>query len=130
MDITTVLHDFGIHSSELLTFIVAAVNLVLMAMTAWGGYLFATQVLGRVVAHIVRRTSFRWDNLIFDRTFFRRMGLLIAPIVVRGWLSFLDWENGEFLSRLVGVWIVLAAVLMVSAILDGLNRVYESFPVS
>ena len=130
MDITTVLHDFGIHSSELLTFIVAAINLVLMALAAWGAYLLVTQVLGRVVAHIVRRTSFRWDNLIFDRTFFRRMGLLIAPIVVRVWLSYLDWENGEFLSRLVGVWIVLAAVLMVSAILDGLNRVYESFPVS
>src|SRR5699024_3349324 len=42
MDITTVLHDFGIHSSELLTFIVAAINLVLMALAAWGAYLLVT----------------------------------------------------------------------------------------
>ena len=130
MDITSILHDVGVRSEGAVAFIHTTVVLAIIALCSWLSYIVVKKWLAWAVMRIVRRTRFRWDELMFDRTFFVRLGLLVAPIVIRVGLAWIEWEKMYIVERLVGVWIIFAAVMLVSAVLDGLNRIYESYSVS
>ena len=126
MDLISILHDMGVRSQGWAVCIALAATVVCAALV----YLAIRKPMAWAVMRIVRRTRYQWDDLMFDRGFFIRLGLLAAPIVIRIGLAGIDWKPVAVISRLVNVWIVVAAVLLVSEILNGLNRIYESYSVS
>lgn len=130
IDITSLLNDIGIHSEGLVAFIRIVIILAIIAFAGWFSYLVVKKWIAWAVIRLVRHTPFRWDELMFDRKFFTRLGLLIAPIVVQVGLTWIEWDKMYIFSRLVSIWIIFASVMLVSAVLDGVNRIYESYSVS
>ena len=130
MDITSLLNDIGIHSEGLVAFLRVMIILAIIALAGWFSYLMVKKWLAWVVIRLVRHTPFRWGDLMFDRKFFNRLGLLIAPIAVQVGLTWIEWDKMYIFSRLVSIWIIFASVMLISAILDGVNRIYESYSVS
>lgn len=84
MDITQILHDWGLQSERLIDFLSTLITLAIIALCAWLSYFLVKKWIGRFILWMVHRTRFRWDSLMFDRTFFSRLGLLVAPNVVLG----------------------------------------------
>ena len=130
MDITQILHDWGLQSERLIDFLSTLITLAIIALCAWLSYFLVKKWIGRFILWMVHRTRFRWDSLMFDRTFFSRLGLLVAPNVVLVGLSWIKWEKMYLVERFVGAWIVLAAVMLIMAVLNGLERIYQSYPIS
>lgn len=130
MDITQILHDWGLQSERLIDFLSTLITLATIALCAWLSYFLVKKWIGRFILWMVHRTRFRWDSLMFDRTFFSRLGLLVAPNVVLVGLSWIKWEKMYLVERFVGAWIVLAAVMLIMAVLNGLERIYQSYPIS
>lgn len=128
--IESVLYGLGIQSESVianLTILISLLGSLLMGLLT---YMIAKKLLGRIIVKIARRTKFAWDDLFFDKTLFARLGMLLAPIVMRLSLSGLEWKHSSFIFLVLDIWITFAAVRTISAALSGVNRVYMSLPSS
>ncbi len=130
IDITSILNSLGIYSESLISFIKVVITLAIASLLGWLAYIIAKKWLARFVMKIVGRTAYNWDNLLFDQKFFNRLGTLFAPIIIRISLASIEWEYIHIINKLLSVWITFAFVLVISSILDGINRIYESYPIA
>lgn len=124
------LQHFGIYSEGLTKFIYALLLIVIMVVIGSIVYIIAKKWLAKIVMKIAGRTATNWDDLMFDHRFFHRLGLFIAPIVVMAVYKQSNWSELTFIAKTLNICIVIFSMLMISIVLDGINRIYESYPVS
>lgn len=125
-----ILQYWGIHSSWLLDTLSVMVRLGIMAVVAWLTYWMAKKWLAKLVVKLAGKTATNWDDLMFDTHFFNCFALFITPIVVQLLSAYMEWNHSILLQKTINIWVVVAVVLLVSAILDGINRIYDSYPVA
>jgi len=130
MDFTSLFNSMGINSQGLIIFLNTIVSILIIGIVGWIAYLVARKFLAHIVLKIAGHTSTDWDNLLFDKLFFRRLGILIAAIVIKIGLTSLDWEYMNIIQKLISTWITFASVFLFSSILDGINRIWETYPIS
>lgn len=130
MDFTSLFNSMGINSQGLIIFLNTIVSILIIGIVGWIAYLVARKFLAHIVLKIAGQTSTDWDNLLFDKLFFRRLGILIAAIVIKIGLTSLDWEYMNIIQKLISTWITFASVFLFSSILDGINRIWETYPIS
>lgn len=130
MDFTSLFNSMGINSQGLIIFLNTILSILIIGIVGWIAYLFARKFLAHIVLKIAGQTSTDWDNLLFDKLFFRRLGILIAAIVIKIGLTSLDWEYMNIIQKLISTWITFASVFLFSSILDGINRIWETYPIS
>ncbi len=125
-----ILQYWGIRSAWLLDILGVTVRLGIMAVVAWLTYWIAKKWLAKVVVKLAGKTATNWDDLMFDTHFFNCFALFITPIVVQLLSAYMGWNHSILLQKAINIWVVVAVVLLVSAILDGINRIYDSYPVA
>ncbi|MFA5541035.1 MAG: mechanosensitive ion channel domain-containing protein [Bacteroidales bacterium] len=130
MDFTSLFNSMGINSQGLIIFLNTILSILIIGIVGWIAYLVARKFLAHIVLKIAGQTSTDWDNLLFDKLFFRRLGILIAAIVIKIGLTSLDWEYMNIIQKLISTWITFASVFLFSSILDGINRIWETYPIS
>ncbi|MDR2131511.1 MAG: mechanosensitive ion channel family protein [Odoribacteraceae bacterium] len=130
MNIESFLQQHGIQSPALLALLQGAALFILAAIAAWIAHLTARKGLARIVRKIAGRTATTWDDHLFDHRFFNRLSILVIPVTIYLLARAIEWTPGLLLTRLLDAWIALSAVLVLAALLDGVNRVYESYPLS
>lgn len=125
-----ILQYWGIHSAWLLDSLSVMVRLGIMAVVAWLTYWMAKKWLAKLVVKLAGKTATNWDDLMFDTHFFNCFAFFITPIVVQLLSAYMEWNHSILLQKTINIWVVVAVVLLVSAILDGINRIYDSYPVA
>ncbi len=125
-----ILQYWGIHSAWLLDTLSVVVRLGIMAVVAWLTYRIAKKWLAKLVVKLAGKTATHWDDLMFDARFFSCFALFITPIVVQVLSAYMEWNHSVLLQKAIHIWVVVAVVLLVSVILDGINRIYDSYPVA
>lgn len=125
-----ILQYWGIHSAWLLDSLSVMVRLGIMAVVAWLTYWMAKKWLAKLVVKLAGKTATNWDDLMFDTHFFNCFALFITPIVVQLLSAYMEWNHSILLQKTINIWVVVAVVLLVSVILDGINRIYDSYPVA
>lgn len=125
--IILLLNKIGITSSWWISFITGVLNVAMLAIIAWLVYLATTKWVSRIILRVVDRTKTRWDNVFFSQTLFRRVGLLLAAIVIAIILKSASWEVPPIISNLIGVAVTICGVLAITETLYGVNRIYETF---
>lgn len=126
----SIFNGLGIYSESLISWLTTGATLVIVGLLGWLAYLIAKKWLARLVIHLAGKTSTHWDDLMFDQKFFNRLALLIMPIVIRVAAATIEWKHAEVLSDLIDTWIIIAGLMLISAVLGGVNRIYESYVVS
>lgn len=124
------LQHLGIYSESISDIIYFMALLVIIGIINWIIHVLTRQWLARIVLKLTKRTATNWDDLMLDQRFFNRLGLLIAPIVIQIVFKEFEWTQFAFLMKLINVWITLSFLLIVSSILDGINRIYDSYPMA
>lgn len=130
MDFKPILQNIGLQSEGLLIFLNTTIILFLIGLFGWIAYMIARKYLAHLIIKIAGQTSTEWDNLLFDKKFFRRLGYLISAIVIQIGLTSLDWYYMPIIHKFISAWITFASVLLFGSILDGVNRIWESYPIS
>ncbi|MCD7963358.1 MAG: mechanosensitive ion channel family protein [Rikenellaceae bacterium] len=133
MDIYGFLTDMGISPGSAVKIINGShvvLSLLIASLLGWIVYMIAKKWLSKLVFKIAGKTSTKWDDLLFDKKFFNRLGLWLMPVVIRAGVSGVEWNHIHIVYKFLSAWIILASVLLISAVFDGINRIYESYPVS
>lgn len=99
-----------------------------------GGALFLFFILRKwlsvLVWKIVGKTKSQWDDIIYRQRFFNKLSYLIPPIAAYILLSYIDWKYTYILRRIVDIWMIIACLLIIMALLNTINKIYESYPIS
>lgn len=130
LNLNAILQYLGVNSSWLLDLLMTGIRILIMGLIAWCTYLIAKKWLSKVIVKLAGKTATNWDDLMFVPHFFNCFALFITPIVIRIVSNYIGWEHSIFVNKVVSIWVVVAVVLLISAILDGINRIYDSYPVA
>ncbi len=132
MDIVHLLEEWGIEigSSGLALFLQLVFQLFVIAVIAWIIYTIIRKFLSRIVRKIAGYTNTQWDDILFDQRFFNKLAYVIVPIAVDIAIAGIEWKYIGYIQRFVEIWIAIAFLLFFTNILDGINRVYQSYLIS
>lgn len=106
--------------------------LKIVVTTAIAGliYFIARRWLAVGLKKLVGKTRNSWDDILYEQGFFRKLTSLIPPLAAYVLISFIDWEYKGILRRMVDVWAIIVTLFIVVSLLNAINRIYESYPVS
>lgn len=124
------LQRLGIHSSWLLSTLEFSIRILFIAIVAWLTYFIARKWLAKIVVKLAGRTDTRWDDLMFDQRFFNYFAFFITPIVIRMVSFQIGLEYLVVINKIIDIWIVFAVAFLLSVVMDGVNRIYNSYPVA
>lgn len=105
-------------------------KIVIVVAVAGLLYFVAKKWLSKVLKKIVGRTKNTWDDILYDQGFFSKLSALIPPMTAYVILAIIDWEYKGIVKRLVDIWLVIVVLFIFIALLNAINRIYESYPVS
>lgn len=91
--------------------------------------LITKKVVLRILTHYINNNSYHWDDIMLERKVFQRLTRIIPAIII--YLSAPLFENlQELIQRVTAAYIYIVAILVISAILDSINDIYRTFPIS
>lgn len=93
-------------------------------------YIVVRKWVGKWVKYLVGKTRSKWDDILYEQRFFNKLAYLIPPITAYVILTFITWEYKYLLRRVVDIWLVIATLFIITALLNAINRIYESYPIS
>lgn len=108
----------------------AIIKIVITVSIAVVLYFVSRKWLSRLLKIVVGKTKSTWDDILYEQGFFRKLASLIPPFTGYVVLSFITWEYKYILMRIVDIWLVVVILFILSALLNAINRIYESYPVS
>lgn len=133
MDIVGFLRNLGIHvhggQAE------AAVNsvggFVLVVLAAFLVTLILRKWLSLLVWKLMQKKPGKWQEVLYRQRFFSKLSYLVAPVTCDILLSkFTHWEYADVFQRLLDIWLVIVCMVILFALLEIINRIYDSYPVA
>jgi miniconductance mechanosensitive channel len=111
-------------------------TLILVAATgilAWLSYNFTKVILVRVFTLIVRRSRSAYDDIFLETKMFKRLAMIVPGVVVWYLASWMLRENPGwlvFIHRTAALYIIIYAVLTLTAFIEGWHQVWLMQPLS
>lgn len=93
-------------------------------------YFVSRKWLSKLIKKVVGKTKNTWDDILYEQGFFRKLAYLIPPLAAYVILTFIDWQYKGIVHRLVDIWLIIVSLFIIIALLNAINRIYESYPVS
>lgn len=130
IDLDTLIKKTGVESESLVHMINVSVSLLFAILFGYIVYLVTKKLLAKMVLHIVRRTKFKWDDLILTQKLFNRIGWVVFPIVSKMFVAGIEWKYTDTVGKILDIWLIFALISLISAVLSGVNDVYMSYSTS
>ncbi len=109
------------------------VALLAVALVAYIANFIANKIIVRVMIGVVRRSKTDWDDPLVERGVFTKLSHL-APALVIGATASTAFQGSQALielaKRAADVYMLIIGILVVNALLDAVNDVYQKFEVS
>ena len=106
---------------------------IIIVILAILSFFVARYFITKTVHIIVARSKTKWDDILAEKRVFIRLAYL-APAIVINFLSSHALSDFEFLNRIIqiitAIYMVIIFLQVVTAILNALNEIYQSYEVS
>ena len=106
---------------------------IIIVILAILSFFIARYFIIKTVHIIVARSKTKWDDILAEKRVFIRLAYL-APAIVINVLSSHALSDFEFLNRIIqiitAIYMVIIFLQVVTAILNALNEIYQSYEVS
>lgn len=93
-------------------------------------YIVARKWVAKLILFVVGKTKNKWDDILYEQHFFRKLAYLIPPIAAYVVLSFITWEHKGIVRRMVDIWLIVVLLFIFVSLLNAINKIYESYPIS
>ena len=127
ISVDSLIENFNIQSESLIHIVRISFSVLLAIIFGFTSYLLIRKPIAVVILKTIKITKFKWDDILLDRKFFNRLGLLVFPLVSRFFITGLEWKYTSVITKLLDVWMIFAFISVISVILYGLNNVYMSY---
>lgn len=132
MDKKNLLHAIGWHIENpgWAEFINVVLWMLIIGVGTWLVFFIIRRWLSVLLVIIVGKTRTKWDDILLEQGFFRRLAYLVIPIVAYIVLERIQWEYKDILRRIIDIWLIINVLFIILSLLDAINKIYESYPVA
>lgn len=114
-------------------FLETMIIVILVATLSWLSFIITRFIIDKVIARIVRRTSFKWDDIFFDNHVFTRLSHFAPAIIIylmAGWAlePYPGWL--DFVRTLTYLYMIVAGMLFIFAFITAWHNIYLTLPIS
>lgn len=88
------------------------------------------KVIIRVITGIVKRSKFRWDDVLLERKVFRRLSHIVPAIIIHTFAHNFKEPYEQLIEMGVNVYVIIVALIIISSVLDAANDVYQTYEIS
>jgi len=111
--------------NELVAAVAVALGIVLVALVVYG--LLKTYLV-RLVQHLIQKTSVKWDDILVEVGFFRRLAQLVPAVIVYVGFQKVFATRGllDVAPRLAYAWLVLQVARSLATVITAADRFYTA----
>ena len=124
----------GITNETVVKTIAAVITAVVAIVAILAIHFLARTLVDKLVLRLVSKTKTRWDDMLKEAKFFRRLARIVPALVLYVSAERLFQGAPEFAVVIVEqgslAFMVLVATLTVSALLEGTVRIYETYEIA
>ena len=92
-------------------------------------FLITKKVILRLILHFIENNSVEWDRVLVERKVFNKLTYIVPAIIVYLFAPvFKGYE--DTIEKIVSTYILIIIVQVISALLDCVDDVYNTFPIS
>jgi miniconductance mechanosensitive channel len=106
---------------------------LIVLILSWLANRLARFIIDRIVAVVVRRTKFEWDDIFLESKVFRNLSHIAPAMVI--W-SMAGWALGDypkwldFVRELTYLYMILAFTVVVNSFINAWHEIYKRLPIS
>ncbi len=126
-----ILYDSGI-SERMVTFIENATTFIVTIGVALLADFIVKRIIISSITRLSRKTKNDWDDVFVKRRVFNRLAHLAPAIIIYYSLHYLfdAPQTVTFLGNITQVYMVIAVLLVIDALLNALHEIYRKLPIS
>lgn len=115
------------HQSTVYDFIIILVLSVTLSIVL---VYFTRKLIYKIGHTVVAASRYTWDNILFEKNFFRSLSLIIPIIILRISNTFLNEQYEQWMSTIINVYIVCSFTIIITVFIGSINSIYESYDIS
>ena len=124
------LQNQGVKSdlSIYLSYVILSLIILLVCMLF---HIISKLFISKILTHIINKNKIKWDNILLNRKVFHRVAHLIPATII--YICSPLYTNEIFqegVRRLASSYALVFMVLTISAIIDSINDIYQTYPIS
>ncbi|HUS86034.1 MAG TPA: mechanosensitive ion channel domain-containing protein [Bacteroidales bacterium] len=106
---------------------------LLVVLLSWLAYVIARFIIDRVIAVVVRKTRFTWDDIFLESHLFTRLSHFAPAIVI--W-AMADWVLADYqgwlnlVQKMTYLYMIIAGILFLYAFIDAWHKIYLTLPIA
>jgi len=120
-------------NEKLAVFLRTLIIVSIVILLSWIALILARFIIERVVATIIRRTKFKWDDILLEMHVFRHLSHFAPAIVIwimAGW-ALADYPGWlVFVQKLTYLYMIVAGTMFVNAFIEAWHAIYMELPIS
>lgn len=111
----------------------SALAFLVVIFLSWLVYFVLNRVILSFLRKLAHRTQATWDNILFEKKVFKRLSHLVPAIIIHYGVTFAlaDYPVAvKVLQSATYLYMAIAAILVVEAIINGLHEIYNTLSIS
>jgi miniconductance mechanosensitive channel len=92
-------------------------------------YVLTKKVMLRILNHYIKNNKYKFDDIMLEKKVFSRLSQLIPAVVLYSFSKLLPSFN-PFLDKLISLYIIVIIVMVLDAILNSFEAIYNTHSVS
>ena len=106
-----------------------AIMAVILVILCIAINLITKKIILKLLTRYIAGTKYKWDDIMLNRQVFHRLALILPGVVVYNFAPvFQHYE--VFIKRVTLTYIFIIAILVLNAVLDSINEIYQFYPIS
>lgn len=116
------------HGARYLSYVILVAFIILLCIIV---NIITKKIVLKLFAKIIQKNKFFWDDILLEKNVFNRLTNIIPGIIVYQFAPAFNNVNLEvFLKRCAIIYILFMSIFIVNALLDAINEIYTSYPIS
>lgn len=117
-------------NDQLKTYLSYSIIIFIIILTCIMVNIILKNIILRILKKFIGHNKHQWDSIMYDRKVFTRLANIAPGIIIYLFSSAFHKEVRSYLQQGCAVYICIAALFVVSAILDAIDDIYRNYPIS
>lgn len=119
--------DYISGNSTLLTL----TNILIVTALSVVSFFLTRTILVKFTSVVIKKSKTHWDDFLIKRRFFYKASYFTPVIVIYFYCKYFGFGDfGDFIFNMVDVVIVFITMILITTLIDTVNDIYESYPIS
>ncbi|HCM13864.1 MAG TPA: mechanosensitive ion channel protein MscS [Lachnospiraceae bacterium] len=102
---------------------------LIVILTCFLVHFIIKKVIFKYMTRIVKRTKYEWDDLLLNSKLFDRVANFVPGIIIYNFAPAFP-DITVLIERCASVYILIVLALMINELLDVVNNIYRTYPIS